>query len=82
MENYTEKSCQVNNAKNLALTGSAFNYVLKNYKADKRVRVLQNTKVYARMTPVDKQTLISNLQKITPAAIGMCGDGANDCAAL
>ena len=34
------------------------------------------------MGPEDKATLVSKLQEITKEKVGMCGDGANDCAAL
>lgn len=33
------------------------------------------------MTPEDKMTLVSMMQK-SGKEIGMCGDGANDCLAL
>lgn len=45
--------------------------------------LLRNTKVYARMSPEDKTSLIASLKDLPGApAIGMCGDGPNDCGAL
>jgi cation-transporting P-type ATPase 13A2 len=43
--------------------------------------VLDNTKVYARMSPDDKALLIECLQE-DKTHIAMVGDGANDCRAL
>lgn len=37
--------------------------------------------VYARMSPEQKQFLINKLQEVD-YTVAMCGDGANDCAAL
>ncbi|KAL4442902.1 hypothetical protein ABPG74_010791 [Tetrahymena malaccensis] len=49
--------------------------------------ILQYGKVFARMKPDQKQSLIHLLQKYQDlqqgySFIGMCGDGANDCQAL
>lgn len=45
--------------------------------------VLRFCRIFARMTPDDKAVLISSLQSLPlKPLIGMCGDGANDCAAL
>jgi len=38
-------------------------------------------KVFARTKPDDKASIIKIYQKIGKI-VGMCGDGANDCAAL
>ncbi|XP_053993306.1 polyamine-transporting ATPase 13A3-like [Hylaeus volcanicus] len=44
---------------------------------------LRYCRIYARMLPDDKATLITSLQDLSgDPAVGMCGDGANDCAAL
>ena len=45
-------------------------------------RVLKNTLVYARMTPDEKAMLVMSLREYHQVMVGMCGDGANDCAAL
>lgn len=37
--------------------------------------------VYARMSPDQKQLLVNKLQEVG-YTVAMCGDGANDCAAL
>ncbi len=46
------------------------------------LKVLFKGKIFARMTPDDKATLVTNLKKYCKTEVGMCGDGANDCAAL
>lgn len=45
-------------------------------------RVLKKALVYARMTPDEKALLVQNLRDHHQVMVGMCGDGANDCAAL
>lgn len=56
---------------------------LQKYKANEVVsKVLEFGKVYARMSPKQKSLLVEELQKETGEMVGMCGDGANDCAAL
>jgi cation-transporting ATPase 13A2 len=44
--------------------------------------VLARASVFARMSPDNKAQLVEKLQKVLEHPIGMCGDGANDCAAL
>jgi len=44
-------------------------------------KIINNTKVFARMNPDDKQTIVK-LFKNMNYVVGMCGDGANDCLAL
>lgn len=45
--------------------------------------VIARAQVFARMSPDDKALLVSSLQShYLDQQIGMCGDGANDCAAL
>ena len=45
--------------------------------------MLERAQVFARMRPEDKASLVAYLQGINrKALVGMCGDGANDCAAL
>jgi cation-transporting ATPase 13A2 len=46
------------------------------------LKLLLKAQVYARMSPEDKAALVELLQQRTGKQIGMCGDGANDCAAL
>jgi len=44
--------------------------------------LIKDCKIYSRMTPEMKKILVSNLRSIFEITVGMCGDGANDCAAL
>lgn len=43
--------------------------------------LLEQIKVYARTKPYDKSNIVKCYQ-ILGKVVGMCGDGANDCAAL
>jgi len=45
-------------------------------------RLLPHTRVYARMSPEQKQQLVELLAEARGKVVGMCGDGANDCGAL
>ncbi|CAD6185047.1 unnamed protein product [Caenorhabditis auriculariae] len=64
----------------LAVSGLTFAIVCKEYPdlVDQLVSVCD---VFARMAPDQKSGLICALQKID-YTVAMCGDGANDCAAL
>ncbi|XP_069476247.1 probable cation-transporting ATPase 13A4 [Ambystoma mexicanum] len=44
-------------------------------------KLLMNATVFARMSPGQKSTVIEEYRKLD-YYVGMCGDGANDCAAL
>lgn len=44
-------------------------------------RMLVKGVIYARMSPDEKQELVTELQNIG-YCVGFCGDGANDCGAL
>ncbi|XP_075056986.1 putative cation-transporting ATPase 13A4 [Mixophyes fleayi] len=44
-------------------------------------KLLMNGTVFARMSPGQKSTIIDEFRKLD-YYVGMCGDGANDCAAL
>ncbi len=44
-------------------------------------RILLRCAVFARMAPDQKKVLVKDLQELG-YTVGMCGDGANDCAAL
>ncbi|XP_075058375.1 putative cation-transporting ATPase 13A4 [Mixophyes fleayi] len=44
-------------------------------------KILMNGTVFARMSPGQKSTIIDEFRKLH-YYVGMCGDGANDCAAL
>ncbi|XP_044145286.1 probable cation-transporting ATPase 13A4 isoform X1 [Bufo gargarizans] len=54
---------------------------LEKYFCDLLPKILMNVTVFARMSPGQKSTIIDELQKLD-YCVGMCGDGANDCAAL
>ncbi|XGW32615.1 hypothetical protein V3C99_017286, partial [Haemonchus contortus] len=64
----------------LAISGPTFAVLVHEYPEllDKLVAVCD---VFARMAPDQKQQLINYLQEIN-YTVAMCGDGANDCAAL
>ena len=68
----------------MALTGQAFNRIVADADLDPFTfrSVCAKAKVFARMSPSDKETLIKSLQTVLDEKIGMCGDGSNDCAAL
>ena len=68
-----------------AITGQAFHFLRKSEDPeDKQIldKVIQDAKVFARMSPEDKASLVEMLQQKSKCKIGMCGDGANDCNAL
>ncbi|XP_075427203.1 putative cation-transporting ATPase 13A4 isoform X2 [Ascaphus truei] len=54
---------------------------LEKYFYDLLPRLLMNGTVFARMSPGQKSTIIDEFRKLD-YYVGMCGDGANDCAAL
>lgn len=64
----------------LAVSGNTFRVILEEYPhlVDNLVCVCV---VFARMAPEQKQQLINKLQEVD-YTVAMCGDGANDCAAL
>ncbi|KAK6032663.1 P-type ATPase, partial [Ostertagia ostertagi] len=64
----------------LSISGPTFAVLVHEYPEllDKLVAVCD---VFARMAPDQKQQLINHLQEID-YTVAMCGDGANDCAAL
>lgn len=63
-----------------AISGSTFAVVTHEYPEllDQLVCVCN---VFARMAPEQKQLLVEHLQTVG-STVAMCGDGANDCAAL
>ena len=76
--NYLDRNIEV------AVTGKAFKHIVEESLRDPFVlnSVIAKAKVFARMGPDDKASLVENMQKILKEQIGMCGDGANDCGAL
>jgi cation-transporting ATPase 13A3/4/5 len=62
----------------LAVTGAAFDYLLKIGELKK---LLLNIRIFSRMTPSGKVECVK-LHMTAGAVTGMCGDGGNDCGAL
>ncbi|XP_075194635.1 putative cation-transporting ATPase 13A4 [Anomaloglossus baeobatrachus] len=54
---------------------------LEKYFPDLLPKILMNGTVFARMSPGQKSAIIDEFRKLD-YFVGMCGDGANDCAAL
>ena len=63
-----------------ALTGPVYSEIKKNLP-HLLPNVLMSANVYARMSPIEKTSLVEDL-KLIGYCVGMCGDGANDCGAL
>ncbi|KAI8990019.1 hypothetical protein BDB01DRAFT_841879 [Pilobolus umbonatus] len=61
----------------LAITGKAFRLLIEEKKMSD---YLFNTRIFARMTPVDKTVCVEMFMEKSITA--MCGDGGNDCGAL
>jgi cation-transporting ATPase 13A3/4/5 len=61
----------------LAITGKAFRWLVKEGKMRD---YLFSTRIFARMTPVDKMVCVELMME--RAVTAMCGDGGNDCGAL
>ena len=66
---------------NLAITGDVYQYLVENVSTELFKRVLLKTRVYARMSPDQKNCLVSSLQNLGYVVL-FVGDGANDCSAL
>ena len=69
----------------LAISGKLMRYLYTNRAKDGWTyrAVLSRANVFARMAPDDKAMLVASFQgALLGQKIGMCGDGANDCAAL
>ncbi len=67
-----------------AITGKAIDLILEKdplLTRRKTKKIVSSISVYARMSPDSKARLVEALQKLGHI-VGMCGDGANDCAAL
>ncbi|CAI5449155.1 unnamed protein product [Caenorhabditis angaria] len=70
----------VESSYHLAISGPTFAVIVHEYPelVDQLVCVCD---VFARMAPDQKQQLVEHLQNVS-YTVAMCGDGANDCAAL
>jgi cation-transporting ATPase 13A3/4/5 len=77
--NYRDSSVE------LAISGKLMRHLYTNRTKDgwSFRAVLARANVFARMAPDDKAMLVASFQSaLLDQKIGMCGDGANDCAAL
>ncbi|KAM9316541.1 putative cation-transporting ATPase 13A4 [Gastrophryne carolinensis] len=63
-----------------SLSGKTYDN-LERYFSGLLPKILMNATVFARMSPTQKSTIIDEFRKLG-YYVGMCGDGANDCAAL
>ncbi|KAH9851454.1 Ca-transporting ATPase [Lenzites betulinus] len=65
----------------LAVTGDVFRWIMNHAPLETMQRMLVKTQIYARMSPDEKNEVVERLQGLGYTVL-MCGDGANDCAAL
>ncbi|KAI6026280.1 hypothetical protein BKA83DRAFT_4241204 [Pisolithus microcarpus] len=65
----------------LVVTGDAFRWMVSYAPLETLQRMLVKTQVFARMSPDEKNEVVERLQALGYTVL-MCGDGANDCAAL
>ncbi|KAH9036902.1 P-type ATPase [Lactarius hengduanensis] len=65
----------------LAVTGDVFRWMINNAPLETLQRMLTRCQIFARMSPDEKNEVVERLQSIGYTVL-MCGDGANDCAAL
>ena len=66
-----------------AITGAVFEHLIhsRTLSPKELEYIIKKTKVFARMSPSQKQLLVESLQ-LMGLTVGFCGDGANDCGAL
>lgn len=62
------------------LTGPTFEVISREYP-ELLLKFVTVCDVFARMSPEQKQIVVNKLQEVE-YIVAMCGDGANDCAAL
>ncbi|KAJ2916792.1 hypothetical protein MD484_g3663, partial [Candolleomyces efflorescens] len=65
----------------LVITGDVFRWMLNYAPLETVQRMLVKTQIFARMSPDEKNEVVERLQALGYNVL-MCGDGANDCAAL
>ncbi|TFK44814.1 Ca-transporting ATPase [Crucibulum laeve] len=65
----------------LVITGDAFRWMINYAPLETLQRMLVKTQIFARMSPDEKNEVVERLQQLGYTVL-MCGDGANDCAAL
>ena len=64
------------NTVELVVSGNCFEFLEKNDQS-LFIQLLSKSKIFARMKPMQKTSLIENLKEMN-FTVGMCGDGAND----
>ncbi|KAJ1606241.1 hypothetical protein OJ253_2823 [Cryptosporidium canis] len=80
--NINNSLVNITNEFNIGITGQVFETLIENFKDTEILeKFLLLTKVYARMSPKNKQTLIGLYNKMGKMTL-MCGDGTNDVGAL
>ncbi|KAH8119391.1 Ca-transporting ATPase [Phellopilus nigrolimitatus] len=65
----------------LVITGDVFRWMINHAPLETLQRMLVKSQVFARMSPDEKNEVVERLQVLGYTVL-MCGDGANDCAAL
>ncbi|KAG6886168.1 hypothetical protein C0993_000686 [Termitomyces sp. T159_Od127] len=65
----------------LVITGDVFRWMINYAPLETLQRMLVKTQIFARMSPDEKNEVVERLQSLGYTVL-MCGDGANDCAAL
>ncbi|KAF9237519.1 hypothetical protein BU15DRAFT_88685 [Melanogaster broomeanus] len=65
----------------LVIPGDIFRWMINYAPLETLQRMLVKTQVFARMSPDEKNEVVERLQTLGYTVL-MCGDGANDCAAL
>ncbi|KAG0706086.1 hypothetical protein DFH29DRAFT_903514 [Suillus ampliporus] len=65
----------------LVVTGDVFRWMINHGPLETVQRMLVKTQIFARMSPDEKNEVVERLQALGYTVL-MCGDGANDCAAL
>ncbi|XP_056421368.1 probable cation-transporting ATPase 13A4 [Hyla sarda] len=70
----------VNSDYHFSMNGKTYENLEKHFP-DLLPKLIMNGTVFARMSPGQKSAIIDDFRKLD-YYVGMCGDGANDCAAL
>ncbi|KAF8622733.1 hypothetical protein AX15_006823 [Amanita polypyramis BW_CC] len=65
----------------LVITGDVFRWMINYAPLETLQHMLVKTQIFARMSPDEKNEVVERLQSLGYTVL-MCGDGANDCAAL
>ncbi|KAM9316538.1 putative cation-transporting ATPase 13A4 [Gastrophryne carolinensis] len=79
IENTLDEKMQKNEY-HFSMSGKTYENLEKHF-CDMLPKILMNGTVFARMSPGQKSSIIDEFRKLD-YYVGMCGDGANDCAAL